>query len=86
MALPEGLTINPSAGVGLGGCTEADYVRESVDSLQGEGCPDDSKLGTVEIDTPLLTSADIDGSIYIAEPYKNPFWFACCIVCGCARS
>ncbi len=30
--LPEGLTINPSAGVGLGGCTPEDYARETVDS------------------------------------------------------
>jgi hypothetical protein len=69
--LPEGLTINPSAGVGLGGCTPADYARETVDSAPGEGCPSDSKLGTVEIETPLLTQK-IHGSIYIAQPYDNP--------------
>jgi hypothetical protein len=72
VTLPEGLTINPSAGVGLGGCSPADYARESVDSLAGEGCPNDSKLGTVEIETPLLT-VPIKGSLYIAQPYENPF-------------
>jgi len=70
--LPEGLTINPSAGVGLGGCTPADYARETVNSQPGEGCPNDSKLGTVEIETPLLAQK-IHGAIYIAEPYNNPF-------------
>jgi len=70
--LPEGLTINPSAGVGLGGCTPADYARETVNSQPGEGCPNDSKLGTVEIETPLLAQK-IHGSIYIAQPYENPF-------------
>jgi hypothetical protein len=69
--LPEGLTINPSAGVGLGGCTPADYARETVDSEPGAGCPNDSKLGTVEIETPLLTQK-IHGSIFIASPYDNP--------------
>jgi hypothetical protein len=69
--LPEGLTINPSAGVGLGGCTPEDYAGETVDSIPGEGCPNNSKLGTVEIETPLLTQK-IHGSIYIAQPYDNP--------------
>jgi hypothetical protein len=70
--LPEGLTINPSAGVGLGGCTPEDYARETVSSEPGAGCPNDSKLGTVEIETPLLTQK-IHGNIFIAQPYDNPF-------------
>jgi hypothetical protein len=69
--LPEGLTINPSAGVGLGGCTPEDYARETIGSEPGAGCPNDSKLGTVEIETPLLTQK-IHGSIFIAQPYDNP--------------
>ncbi len=69
--LPEGLTINPSAGVGLGGCTPEDYARETIGSVQGVGCPNDSKLGTVEIETPLLAQK-IHGNIFIAQPYDNP--------------
>jgi hypothetical protein len=72
VTLPEGLTINPSSGVGLGGCTIADFEAEAVESPPGVGCPDDSKLGTVEITTPLLSAA-IHGSIYIAQPYENQF-------------
>jgi hypothetical protein len=72
VTLPEGLTINPSAGVGLGGCRPADYARETLDSLPGAGCPNDSKLGTVEIETPLLTQK-IHGSLFIAQPHENPF-------------
>ena len=72
VALPEGLTVNPSAGVGLAGCRPADYERETVSSKQGEGCPNASKLGTVEVNTPLLP-VPIQGSLYIAEPYENPF-------------
>jgi hypothetical protein len=70
--LPEGLTINPSAGVGLVGCTPEDYARETVTSAPGAGCPDESKLGTVEIETPLLAQK-ISGNIFIAQPYDNPF-------------
>jgi hypothetical protein len=72
VTLPEGFTINPSAGVGLGGCTPADYARETLNSPLGAGCPNNSKLGTVEIETPLLTQK-IHGSVYIAQPYDNPF-------------
>jgi hypothetical protein len=71
VTLPEGLTIDPSAGVGLVGCTPADYARETLESVPGAGCPNESKLGTVEIETPLLTQR-IDGSIFIASPYENP--------------
>jgi len=72
VVLPEGFTINPSSGVGLAGCTEADFARESLSSLPGEGCPNESQLGEVTIETPLLTQP-VKGSIFIAEPYENPF-------------
>jgi hypothetical protein len=72
VTLPEGMTINPSAGVGLVGCTPAEYARETLDSEPGAGCPNESKLGTVEVTTPLLTTA-INGSLFIAQPYENPF-------------
>jgi hypothetical protein len=72
VTLPEGLTINPSAGVGLGGCTPADYAREALDSTPGAGCPNNSKLGTVEVVSPLLTTP-IHGSLYVAQPFENPF-------------
>jgi hypothetical protein len=72
VALPEGLTVNPSAGVGLSGCRPSDYARETISSQPGEGCPNSSKLGTVEVTTPLLP-VPIHGSLYIAQPYENPF-------------
>jgi hypothetical protein len=72
VTLPEGLTINPSAGVGLGGCSEAQYASETLNSAPGTGCPDDSKLGTVEVRTPVL-SVPIHGSLFIAQPFANQF-------------
>jgi hypothetical protein len=73
VSLPEGLTIDPSAGVGLGACTPAQYAAETLDSpAGGAGCPEDSKLGTVEVQTPLLFTT-VYGSLYLATPYENPF-------------
>ena len=70
--LPEGLTIDPSAGVGLGSCSPEQYAAATLNSPAGVGCPENSKLGTVEIETPLLFTP-IYGSLYVATPYENPF-------------
>ncbi|HTA96135.1 MAG TPA: hypothetical protein VK730_00655 [Solirubrobacteraceae bacterium] len=72
VSLPEGLTIDPSAGVGLGACTPAQYAEVTLNSPAGAGCPEDSKLGTVEVETPLLFTT-VYGSLYVAQPYDNPF-------------
>jgi hypothetical protein len=72
IALPEGVTIDPSAGVGLGACTSAQFEAVTLGSQAGVGCPEDSKLGTVEIETPLLFTT-VYGTLYLAQPYENPF-------------
>jgi hypothetical protein len=70
VTLPEGMTANPSLAAGLGACTPAQYARETSSSLPGEGCPPESKIGSILIETPLLNET-IPGSIYIATPYDN---------------
>jgi hypothetical protein len=72
VTLPEGMTVNPSAGAGLGGCTPAQYAAETLETVPGEGCPNDSSLGTVTIHTPVLRE-EATGSLYLATPYDNPF-------------
>ncbi len=72
VTLPEGVTANPSLAAGLGACTPAQYESETAASLPGEGCPAESKIGSIEIETPLLAEK-IPGAIYIATPYENPF-------------
>ncbi|HEY5194244.1 MAG TPA: hypothetical protein VIJ39_10290 [Solirubrobacteraceae bacterium] len=72
VTLPVGYTVNPSAGSGLVACTPEDRARETYSSLPGEGCPAESKLGTVKIVTPLLAE-EVSGAVYIAQPYNNPF-------------
>jgi hypothetical protein len=70
--LPRGMTVNPSQGEGLAGCSPAQYARETVSSKPGEGCPEASKVGTVQIATPLLEE-EARGSLYVASPHDNPF-------------
>jgi hypothetical protein len=70
VTLPEGFTTNPSLAEGLTTCSEADLARETVNSEPGEGCPNESKIGTVEVESPLL-GEPVDGSLFIATPYEN---------------
>jgi hypothetical protein len=72
VTLPAGVTINPSQANGLGACSPEQYARETAESLPGEGCPEDSKIGSVDITTPLLEE-EAHGSVYVAKPYDNPF-------------
>jgi hypothetical protein len=72
VTLPEGMSANPSIAEGLNVCTEAQLARETAKSEAGEGCPNASKIGTVEVETPLLDE-DVNGALFIAKPYENPF-------------
>ncbi len=72
VTLPEGMTVNPSAGAGLAACTPEQYAEEAVQFVPGQGCPNESKLGTVKILTPSLKE-EATGSVFLAEPYENPF-------------
>jgi hypothetical protein len=66
VTLPEGMTINPSVGEGLGVCRPDQYAREKLDTIDGEACPADSKVGTLHLETPLVDES-VDGSVYLAQ-------------------
>jgi hypothetical protein len=70
VTLPQGMTANPSLAAGLGACTPKQYAAETSSSLPGAGCPPESKIGSILIETPLLAEA-IPGAVYIAKPYDN---------------
>jgi hypothetical protein len=72
VTLPEGFSTNPSIAEGLNVCSQADLARETAKSEAGAGCPNASKIGTVEVETPLLEET-VNGSLYIAKPYENEF-------------
>jgi hypothetical protein len=58
VTLPDGMTINPAAANGLAGCADP------------TACPAASKIGTVNIDTPLLP-APLTGSVYLGQPLPD---------------
>ena len=72
VSLPQGMTINPSVGAGLGACTPAQYEAETASSAVGEGCPNQAKIGDFTVKTPLFEEG-IEGSLYLASPHQNPF-------------
>lgn len=80
LTLPEGMTANPGLAEGLATCSEADLQRESAFSEPGEGCPQASKVGTIEVETPVLENKTLKGELFIATPndpstpgQENPF-------------
>ncbi len=96
VTLPEGMSVNPSQADGLAACTnqEIGYLPEKEGvhfSKEAPTCPDASKLGSLEVTTPLLAEYEdegtrlatdpetgkaiprpLHGSVYLAEPNKNP--------------
>ena len=72
LALPVGYTANPSLAAGLGVCSVAQFESETSSSAPGAGCPAESKIGTVEVETPVLAEK-LTGNIYIATPFANKF-------------
>jgi hypothetical protein len=72
VTLPEGFSTNPAVAEGLTVCTEEELASEKVNTPPGEGCPSESKIGSVEAESPLIDEA-VKGSIFIAKPYENPF-------------
>jgi hypothetical protein len=77
LTLPPGVTLNPSAGNGLGACTNAQigyqpFAGKIRFTEASQTCPDSAKLGTLEVNTPLLDEK-LPGTIYLAKPFENPF-------------
>ena len=66
VTFPEGVTANPSLAEGLVTCSLQDLARETVTSAPGEGCPQASKIGTIEAETPILEGKILMGALFIA--------------------
>ena len=65
VTLPEGLTANAAVAAGLATCSPAQYAAEQIGPA---GCPPASKLGSVEVETPLLEGALLRGQVFAATP------------------
>ena len=87
VTLAEGMTVDPSAGNGLQACSEAQIGWLGPDGPGGEplpsgglenfspqapACPEGSKVGSVELTTPLF-GAVLSGAVYLAAQNENPF-------------
>jgi hypothetical protein len=80
VTLPVGLTVDPSAASGLAACSEAQIGYEGLNAqtqtqeftADPPACPDASKVGSVEVLSPLLAKPLV-GSVYLAAQDENPF-------------
>jgi len=74
VTLPQGMTVNPSSANGLQGCSLAQIGVSASGSpnAASPNCPDASKIGTVELETPSLPGV-LQGQIYVAKQAENPF-------------
>ncbi len=68
VTLPSGMSLSPSAGDGLEGCTNA-QIDFSVEGLGS--CPIGSQIGTVSVTTPLLHEPLV-GGVFLGTPGCNP--------------
>jgi hypothetical protein len=69
VTFPKGMSISPSAAAGQGACSEAQI---GIGSNAAPTCPDSSRVGTVEIETPVLDE-ELEGGLYLAKQRENPF-------------
>jgi hypothetical protein len=69
VTLPAGMSVNPSSADGLVGCSP-EQIALSSDAPAS--CPDASKVGTVQVDTPVLDHPLL-GGVFVAQQGNNPF-------------
>ncbi len=69
VTLPAGLSLSPSAANGLEACSQEQF---GLQTSSAPSCPDASKVGSVQIRTPLLADP-LEGSVYVAQQDQNPF-------------
>ncbi|HUC07290.1 MAG TPA: hypothetical protein VMR96_04305 [Solirubrobacterales bacterium] len=69
VTLPEGMSINAASAEGLEACSLAQI---KLKSNAADECPESSKVGNIEIDTPLIRET-LTGDIYVAKQKENPF-------------
>jgi hypothetical protein len=63
IVFPKGMSVNATAGQGLGACAHEQVKLRTNDPIE---CPDSSKVGTIEIETPLIKET-LSGNVYIAK-------------------
>jgi hypothetical protein len=73
---PAGMTVDPSSADGLGVCSNAQIGYEGPTlfdfSEAPPECPESSKIGSLELETPLLPGK-LNGEVFLAAQNENPF-------------
>ncbi|HEY7455906.1 MAG TPA: hypothetical protein VH703_01420 [Solirubrobacterales bacterium] len=64
VTLPPGMGLNPSAANGLQACTDEQFGKGTRDPVT---CPEASRIGTVEVDTPPLPDGSLSGPVYVGR-------------------
>jgi hypothetical protein len=65
VTLPAGMGLNPAGSNGLVACTDKQFKKNQ--RIKDNECPANSKIGTVEIETPPLPAGSLKGNIYVGE-------------------
>jgi hypothetical protein len=64
VGLPAGLGLNPSAANGLVTCSDDQFGKGTRNPV---ACPPESKIGTVELETPPLPAGSLDGDVFVGS-------------------
>jgi hypothetical protein len=67
VTLPAGYTLAPNAANGKDTCTEAEARTGPYASTEEGQCPEDSKVGSISVETPVLPGP-LPGYAYLGEP------------------
>ncbi|HEY5815046.1 MAG TPA: hypothetical protein VIS95_01740 [Solirubrobacterales bacterium] len=64
VTMPAGMGLNPSAANGLVACSDEQF---NLGSRADIGCPDASRIGTIEVDTPPLPDGSLSGPVFVGK-------------------
>jgi hypothetical protein len=77
VSLPDGLSLSPGGGVGLEGCSAAQFGVDLATNRQNNEppeCPQGSQIGDIEVTSPVLPTA-LDGKVFfgpVTRPGSRP--------------
>jgi hypothetical protein len=74
VTLPAGTVASPSAANGLQACSDAQFGIDEEGAVVSNGpasCPQQSQIGTVEVETPLLPKP-LKGQVFLGQPECSP--------------
>ena len=69
VTMPPGMTMNPSAGFGLEGCTPEQI---GIGTRNETKCPAGSRIGTVTLEVPGLPAESLKGFMFLGKPASGP--------------